>query len=88
MELSEDIDRATENLGSRVKAVIGPIWKEILCNVDKTGEAGSPVAFGSLQLSHPLCGASQVSLSLMKLEIDRCKPLYFSETNTRLNSEE
>lgn len=43
VELSEDIDRATENLGSRVKAVIGPIWKESLCTVDKTGEAGSPV---------------------------------------------
>lgn len=43
VELSEEIDRSTEKLGSRVKAVIGPVWKEFLCNVDKTGDAGSPV---------------------------------------------
>lgn len=43
VELSEEIDRSTEKLGTRVKAVIGPIWKESLCNVDKAGDPGSPV---------------------------------------------
>lgn len=43
MELTEEIDRSTEKLGSHVKRVIGPIWKESLCTVDKDGDAGSPV---------------------------------------------
>lgn len=43
MELGEEIDRSTERLGSHVKAVIGPVWKESLCNVDKNGDVGSPV---------------------------------------------
>ncbi|KAG0588712.1 hypothetical protein KC19_2G263800 [Ceratodon purpureus] len=70
VELGEEIERSTEKLGSRVKAVIGPVWKESLCNVDKTGDAGSPVVL-------VLCSSAIRCVELlrgMKAFIGKVKP--------------
>lgn len=70
VELSEEIDRSTEKLGTRVKAVIGPIWKESLCNVDKAGDPGSPVVL-------VLCSSAIRCVELlrgMKAFIGKVKP--------------
>lgn len=70
VELTEEIDRSTEKLGTRVKAVIGPIWKELLCNVDKAGDAGNPVVL-------VLCSSAIRCVELlrgMKAFIGKVKP--------------
>ncbi|XP_024378112.1 uncharacterized protein [Physcomitrium patens] len=70
VELTEEIDRSTEKLGSHVKRVIGPIWKESLCTVDKDGDAGSPVVL-------VLCSSAIRCVELlrgMKAFIGKVKP--------------
>jgi len=43
VQLPEDSDHSVEKLGNHVRPVIGPTWKESLCNENKVGDPGSPV---------------------------------------------
>ena len=43
VQLPEDSDHSVEKLGNHVRPVIGPTWKETLCNENKVGDPGSPV---------------------------------------------
>jgi hypothetical protein len=43
VQLTEDCDHSVDKLGTHMKPLFGPTWREVLCEEARVGDPGSPV---------------------------------------------
>ncbi|KAH8971790.1 hypothetical protein BDL97_02G160700 [Sphagnum fallax] len=70
VQLTEDCDHSVDKLGTHMKPVFGPTWREALCEEARVGDPGSPVIL-------VLCSSAIRCVELlrgMKMFTSKCKP--------------